>query len=222
MMLLALDTSTRMLGLALFDGRQVLAECTWQGKGHHTQELAPEIALLLRRAGVLLDEVQAVGIATGPGSFTGLRIGMALAKGLCLSGGRALVGIPTLDILARAQPRQDGRLFVAIQAGRGRIVGMWYKWSRKGWRPEADLQVLTWEMLAAGVKPGSLICGEIDGEARRLLESAGNIRVAPPVECVRRPGWLASMAWELWRAGKTADPAKLAPIYIHTEGGRDT
>jgi len=81
-MLLALDTATKTMGIALHDGSQVLAESIWSGVGHHTIELAPEVALMLRRIGGTTATLSSIAIAQGPGSYTGLRIGMALAKGL--------------------------------------------------------------------------------------------------------------------------------------------
>ena len=102
--LLGLDTSTRSVGLALYDGTQVLSEAVWTSHDHHTVELAPAVGDMLSRAGLEPSHLSAVAAATGPGSFTGLRIGLALAKGLALARRLPLVGIPSLDVLAAAQP----------------------------------------------------------------------------------------------------------------------
>ena len=133
-MLLAIDTSTQTLGIALFDGEIVHAECIWRAQGHHTRSLAPEIGLMLRRTGVATRDLNSIGVAVGPGSFTGLRIGLALAKGLAMAAGLVVAGVPTLDILAAAQPRLKMPMFIAIHAGRERIAGAWYRWSRGRWK----------------------------------------------------------------------------------------
>ena len=99
-MLLALDTSTRTVGVALYDGVQVLSELVWNSKDYHTVELAPAVAETLSKSGVAIEDLQALVVATGPGSFTGLRIGLALAKGIALVRHLPLIGIPTLDVLA--------------------------------------------------------------------------------------------------------------------------
>ena len=80
-MLLAIDTSTRYAGVALYDGIQVTGEVVWTSQDHHTVELVPVIAEVLQRAGKKVTDLTAVGVALGPGSFTGLRIGLAAAKG---------------------------------------------------------------------------------------------------------------------------------------------
>ena len=98
-MLLALDTATRNISLALHDGQAVLAEQTWRSAQHPTAELAPQVALLLLRAGLQPAGLQAVAVAIGPGSYTGLRIGLGLAKGLALAQAIPLVGV------SKASPR---------------------------------------------------------------------------------------------------------------------
>ena len=112
-MLIAIDTSTRQMGVALFDGVQILSEMTWQSQQYHTVELAPTVAALMERAEISMSELDVVAVALGPGSFTGLRIGISLAKGMALAGRLAIVGIPTLDILAAAQPGR-GRRYGAV------------------------------------------------------------------------------------------------------------
>ena len=80
-MLLAIDTATRIMSLALHDGRNLLAEMTWHTANNHTAELAPAIQDILRRCDTTMTGLTAVGVSTGPGSFTGLRIGVALFAG---------------------------------------------------------------------------------------------------------------------------------------------
>src|SRR5512140_3265452 len=106
-MLLAIDTSTQWMGLALFDGIQVISETIWQTHSHHTIELAPAIQQLMGRCAVQPGYLQALGVALGPGSFTSLRIGLAVAKGMALALHLPVVGVPTLDILAQAQPVRE-------------------------------------------------------------------------------------------------------------------
>ena len=220
-LLLAIDTSTRMTGVALFDGEQVLAECTWRGAGYQTVELAPEIGLLLRKVDSSVDAVRAIAVASGPGSFTGLRIGMALAKGLALSGGRELIGVPTMDIVARSQPRLDRRLYIVIEAGRGRAAGMWYKWGRTGWESEGDIELTAWSDLPEHLSEEAYVCGELPVEVRKNLRKRSHLDHGTPAGCHRRPAYLAEIGWERWKKGKSAGPEEIVPIYITTalDGG---
>ena len=216
-MLLAVDTSTAQVGLALYDGAQVIGEYAWRSGQRHTVELAPAISELLTRCGITMDDIRAVGIALGPGSFTSLRVGLSLVKGLALSRHIPLVGIPTLDILAAAQAASKLSLGVAIQAGRGRFALGWYKSSRNGWQEKAEARVVTVEKLIDEIKSPSILCGEFTAEDReRLAKENVNIRLASPAQSVRRPAVLAELAWARWQAGHVDDEAALAPIYLHT------
>src|SRR4030042_1544508 len=106
-MLLAIDTSTAQVGLALYDGAQVLSEMTWTTRQHHTTELAPALSGLLNRCGVSIDLVGALGVAIGPGSFTSLRVGLSFVKGIALARHIPVVGVPTLDTVAASMAVQD-------------------------------------------------------------------------------------------------------------------
>jgi len=214
-MLLAVDTSTTQMGLALYDGAQVLGEYAWRSGQRHTVELAPAVADLLMRCAVTIDDVKALGVALGPGSFTSLRVGLALVKGLALSRHIPLIGIPTLDILAHAQPTSKLPLAVAIQAGRGRYALGWYKVSRKRWQAQGDARVVTLEALMAEVQSPLVMCGEFTAEIRQKIMLNENIQLVSPPNSIRRPAVLAELAWARWQNGDVDDEATLAPIYLH-------
>jgi len=212
--LLALDTSTDMSGIALHDGQRVLAEYVWRTRAHHTVELAPEIALMMGRNHVEAENLTALAAATGPGSYTGLRIGVALAKGLALAHNLPLVGIPTMDILARGQPSRREPMLAIIKAGRKRLAGAMYKWQRGSWRQKDEGQTFTWEELLARLEEPLYLCGELTAAQREELEEVKSVTLAPPALCVRRPAILADMAWEKVRAGKIGEAASVAPSYL--------
>ncbi len=214
-MLLALDSATRTMGVALHDGSAILAESIWHHPGHHTPQLAPEVAILLRRAGVLPSALTAVAVALGPGSFNGLRVGLALAKGLALVHGLSLVGVPTLDILAFGQPRRDHPMLAVIEAGRGRAAGVWYKWGRGSWKAQGQAEGFHWDELPERLSQITYLCGEIAPARREGLAAEKRLVLAPPWLCLRRPAVLAELALERLHARKGDDPAKLAPIYLH-------
>ncbi len=213
-MLLALDTATQMIGLCLYDGMQVLAESVWAGRRYHTVSLAPETAIMLRRVGRSPSELTAVAVALGPGSYTGLRIGLAFAKGLALTHNLPLVGIPTLDIVARSQPRCSEPMLAVMPAGRGRIIGLWYKWERRSWKADGEIETLTWGEIAERLEEKTVICGDVDPEGRRTLADQPLAILPPPANAIRRPSFLAELALERIKAGKLMDPATLAPVYL--------
>ena len=218
-MLLAVDTSTAQIGLALYDGAQVTAESLWQSHQHHTVELAPSLAELLRRTGVTIGEVQALGVALGPGSFTALRVGLSFIKGLALARHIPVIGIPTLDVLAGGLPLARVPLAAVLQAGRGRLAVGLYKPTKAGWKSlgnRASEKIMTIDELADSIEKPTLVAGELSAEERqRLARKKVNVMLAPPSLCVRRPSVLAEMAWARWQNGNADEPASLAPIYLH-------
>ncbi len=99
-LLLAIDTATRFAGLALYDGDIIRAEKYWLSHDNHSVELMPALVDMLAQQGFAPADLAAVGVTIGPGSFTGLRIGLSVAKGLALANRLVILGIPTLDVQA--------------------------------------------------------------------------------------------------------------------------
>lgn len=216
-MLLAIDTSTAQMGLAVYDGAQVVAEAMWTSRQHHTIELAPAVADLLRRCGLTVTSLEALGVAIGPGSFTSLRVGLAFAKGLALARRLPLIGIPTLDVVAAPQPPAAMPLVAVLQAGRGRLAAGWYEAAGNGWQPTGPARVETVESLAHSIRVPTIVCGELHAEERqRLRRKRINVVLSSASNSVRRPAILAELAWRRWRSGTVDEAASLAPIYLHS------
>lgn len=217
-MLLAVDTSTAQVGLALYDGMHVLSEMTWTTRQHHTTELAPALAGLLARSANSMDTVSALAVAIGPGSFTSLRVGLAFVKGLALARHIPIIGVPTLDIVAAAQPIGKHPLIAVIQAGRTRIAYSLYQSQKKEWQVEGELRSGTVDKLILQIETPTLVAGEFTAEERLKLSKKKQIIVASPVHCVRRPSILAEIAWARLQENKIDEAASLAPIYLHVAG----
>lgn len=218
-MILAIDSSTQWMGLALYDGSQILYEKVWRTNRRHTVELVPSIQNCFTETGLKMSALTAIAAALGPGSFTSLRIGLAVAKGLALSLHIPVIGIPSLDIFAYGQPLQDLPLFCVLKVGRGRFAAQEYRSNGKNWEAAGELQTLTPQELASRVITPTIICGEIDSEDRRTLERRWrNALVCSPAANMRRPAHLAEMAWVRLTAGEVDDPVSLAPVYVHTLG----
>ena len=215
-MLLAIDTSTRYLGVALYDDSHVIGEITQLCSNHHTVELGPAVIKLLSRTELGVEGLKALAVALGPGSFTGLRIGLAFCKGLALSLNVPIVGVPTLDVLAYGQPVTDVNLVAVLEAGRGRIAAAWYRAVAGSWTITSPLENLTHENFLDRLKSPSTVCGEIPKELATLInEQFNNIQLTSPAFSLRRPAFLAELAWERWKMGKVDPPATLKPIYLH-------
>lgn len=215
-MLLAIDTSTQWIGLALLHDDLILAEMVWQTRSHHSVELTPGIEQLLQRCGVEMSDLQALGVATGPGSFTSLRIGLAVAEGISLGLHIPVIGIPTLDIQAAGVPVQDIQLAAVLQAGRGRLAVGWYQAEQGKWVSQGDPQVYTPEGLEQAIKKPTLIAGELGSEERHTLARRWKkVILTDPAMSIRRPANLATLAWRRWQNMDVDNPVSMAPIYIH-------
>jgi tRNA threonylcarbamoyladenosine biosynthesis protein TsaB len=216
-MLLALDTSTRTIGVALYNGVSVLGETIWSSQDYHTVELAPKVAEMLSKCNVKTSDLDVVAVAIGPGSFTGLRIGLALAKGLTLVHQIPIVGIPTLDVLAAAQPMRSESLVAVLRAGRSRLAAGWYQSRGKKWTAEGNIEVVSAEELGEKIQKPTLVCGELTEDERRTLgKHRRNIKLATPAQSLRRPSYLAELGWRRWQTGEVDNPATLSPFYLHT------
>ena len=217
-MLLAVDTSTAFVGLALYDGDRVLGEMTWATNQHHTSELSPALSGLLSRCGASMSSVNALGVAIGPGSFTSLRVGLSLVKGIALARNLPVMGVSTLDVIAMAQPLARHDLVAVIQAGRTRVAYGVYKTVRKQWQAEGPVRSGTLAEMLAGLESPFSIAGELTSDERRKISKIKKMHLASPALCVRRPAALAELAWERWRKNDVDDLAALAPVYLHVAG----
>jgi len=215
-MLLAVDSSTQNVGIALFDGSQVVGEIVWQSKNHHTVELAPAISELFKKCDISFNQLKGLVVASGPGSFTSLRIGFAIIKGLAITLHIPAVTIPSLDILVAAQPIRDIPMIALLQAGRERYAVGKYVYQTKGWIASGELEIKKIEELAKMIDSATFFCGELLAEDRQfLLKNNKNIILASPVQSIRRPSYLAYLGWRKIKAGKINDVRFLSPIYIH-------
>ena len=219
-MLLAIDTATQRSSVALHDGFRLRAECTWESSNRHTVTLLPRVVQLLASCGLEPQDVTAIGVCIGPGSYTGVRIGVSVAKGFASASKLKLVGVPTLNILAASQPRSPGPLYATFSAGRTRVGYARYRWRENAWHAESGVQVVSWnelaETLAADTSPElpPIVVGEISSAGREALRPVfGRVEIPAPAWHLRRAGFLADIAWQRVRANQLDAPSALLPLY---------
>ncbi len=218
-MILAIDTATRFVSLALHDGKRLLLESTWLTANNHSTELPPAIRAAFAQLRLTPASLQAVAVAQGPGSFTGLRIGMGVAKGIALAQGIPLVAVPTLEIVAAAVPPAPHPLIALVQAGRGRVCAQTFRHQDGGWLAQNPPQITDWQSLFAAVSESALVAGEVDEQGYvALAASHAPVHVLPAAVSLRRAGYLAQVAWARLIAGQTDDPHTVVPIYLHQPG----
>ncbi|MEZ4540902.1 MAG: tRNA (adenosine(37)-N6)-threonylcarbamoyltransferase complex dimerization subunit type 1 TsaB [Chloroflexota bacterium] len=219
-MILAIDTATDWVGLALHDGGTVTAEFGWRSRRTQTIELAPAVAQLWARTGVSANDLNAIAVANGPGSYTGLRVGLALAKGIALGQKLPLIGVPTLDVVAAAVPRLETDLVALAQAGRSRLWAGQYSWNGKhGWESVGDPMLTQWDDLLSRLQVPVAFAGEIDAAAAKLIRRVNrSAHIVGPAASVRRAAVLAEIGWTRWKKQQVTEANALAPFYLREPG----
>jgi tRNA threonylcarbamoyladenosine biosynthesis protein TsaB len=217
-LLLALDTASAMIGYAIADGGRLLAEAAWHGQRQGTATLLAEVLRSLEAMGYSQDDLGAVAVATGPGSFSGLRVGMGVAKGLALGLDIPIVGVPTLAITAEPFGYAGFPVCALVAAGRGRFAYAIYEAHGGALRETFPATHGTATEIAALLAsyPTIIVCGELDRAAGEI-EAAAPGAIVPPIGVrERRPGALAALASRRILAGDVDDLVSLEPIYLHT------
>lgn len=215
-MILAIDTSTARLGIAVFNGTEVLGESSWTSPNRHTVSLAPAVDELLNDLEIDKKKLKAVAAALGPGSFTSLRVGLSFAKGICLGLGIPVIGVPTLDITAAQQPAAEMPLCAFLQAGRGKLAAEFYEVKRGRWTGDGNIEVYTADTLSEKITEPTVLTGEFDADMRVVFRKNKNIKMSAPAASLRRAGYLAEAAWKIFEKGEYPQVSSLSPIYLHT------
>lgn len=152
MIILSIDSSTPVAGIAVSDGMQLLGEITLNTKNTHSEKLMPLVKHLLDELTLSVNDLDAIAVTQGPGSFTGLRIGMATAKGLAQGAGKKLIAVPTLDCLAQNLLHYPGIICPIMNAQKKQVYTAIYRSGRDKLERLSDYQAIAVEQLAAQLK----------------------------------------------------------------------
>jgi tRNA threonylcarbamoyladenosine biosynthesis protein TsaB len=207
--LLAIDTSTDWAGIALTDGA-ALAELNWTAGRQQTTQVMPEIQRLIGRMGLEPEDLGAVAVAIGPGSFSGLRVGMAIANGLAIATGIPILGVSTILLTVHGWSSPPERTIGMVRAGRSR-----YSWARADTIENPTTGAVSELIEYIRIHEVATVLGELlDEDAIRVRELTD--AVVPPVPVrLRRAGTLARIGWERWRSGDFDPLATPEPVYLH-------
>lgn len=148
MIILSIDSSTPVAGIAVSDGMHLLGEITLNTKNTHSEKLMPLVQQILEETGLTVKELDAIAVTQGPGSFTGLRIGMATAKGLAQGAGKQLIAVPTLDCLAYNLVHYPGIICPIMNAQKKQVYTAIYRSTADGLERLSDYQAIAVEQLA--------------------------------------------------------------------------
>lgn len=218
MKILGVDTSTSCGGLGIVDDHGVVAESAFRREETFSTRLIPAIQALLAEAHLRLDTIDGIAISLGPGSFTGLRVGLSAIKGLALTAERAVVGIPTLDALAHTLPFTPYLICPIVDARKGEVYTALYK-NGKGGEVEqlTPYQVLSPSALIEGIPPREAIfLGDgVEVYGGLIKEHLGERALFAPQHLrFLRGTTVAELGRNRIMRGERDDIASLVPIYV--------
>jgi tRNA threonylcarbamoyladenosine biosynthesis protein TsaB len=219
MKILALDTSSIVATCAVLDENKLLAEYILSHKMTHSQKLMPIVQEVLNSCQLKPKDIDVFAVAKGPGSFTGLRIGIATAKGLAHAADKPVVGIPTLEALAFNMPFCEGIVVPIMDARRNRVYTGIYKWELGNfYRIKEDMAVELWELINILKERSERIVFNGDGTLvykEKLVEALGDrVMFSPASTNMARASSVAQLALIRAKAGKLESYFDLVPDYL--------
>jgi tRNA threonylcarbamoyladenosine biosynthesis protein TsaB len=213
---LAIDTSTTVTSIALSVEGQVQTELTWHCERNHTVELVPNLLHLLRLAKVEIADISGVIVAKGPGSFSGVRVGIATAKGLAFALSIPLVGISTLEVQAFPYATTALPVCPILNAGRGELATALFQTRNGNWQRLKEEHITDMDGLCSEVGQETIFCGELKPEVMAELgrRLGGKAIIPQGASLLRRAGYLAELGWRRLEAQDYDNPATLQPLYL--------
>ena len=217
-MLLAIETATLASGVALATADKLVAEITVQTKKTHSERLMPYIEQLLELGQTAKEDISAIAVSIGPGSFTGLRIGLATAKALAYVWNVPVIGVSTLAALAYACPAANSLICPLLDAQKGNVYQAVYRWEKGVLQEVTAPRVIAHQEavneLASQPLP-VIMLGEGAVLFREAIAAAGDpIELAPPHVILPRAGSVALLGHRLLRQGIRHEVMALEPLYI--------
>jgi len=211
---LSIDTASEIASVALSREGGLQAELSWRCRRNHTVELLATIDRLLAQVGASKQDLAAVFVCTGPGMYTGLRVGVSTAQGLAYALRLPVVGIGRLELDAYQHAAFPGRIVAVHRAGRGELA--WAAYRSRPWR-QVTRPRLDWPAeVVRRARGRTLFCGEVDDElAKAIGDALGNRAViASAAASVRRAAFLAELGYQRLAAGDGQDAAALRVLYL--------
>jgi tRNA threonylcarbamoyladenosine biosynthesis protein TsaB len=209
MRVLAVETSTLAGGAALLDDEAVVGEYALDVSATHSERLMGAIDRLLTDAGWTVRDLEGLAVAVGPGSFTGLRIGLSTVKGLALALAIPIAAVPTLDALAAGLPFAALPVCPVLDARKREVYASLYRWDGSAMRREWDYLAIAPRELSERLREPVIVVG--DGADQ--IDSPHARRLRPP----RRgpsPASVGALGHARLSRGDTVAPAALVPIYL--------
>ena len=218
MSILAIETATQVSSVAIATEDKVLAEINMQAKLTHSETLMPHIAEALKMSGEQKENLEAIAISIGPGSFTGLRIGLAAAKSMAYALDIPIVAVPTLKAMGYNLWNYDGLTIALLDAQKGNVYAEGYAWQDSEMVTEIKLEVMSFAELleiAEGFEQPVTLMGDVLREKfLKKYTLPANVNLAPPRFRMPQAASVAALGYEMLKNNETANVMDLEPMYI--------
>lgn len=216
MKILAIDTATRACSVAVTHDSTLVTEINLVSKTTHSRHLMELIDRSLKIGGYSLSEMEGYAVTVGPGSFTGLRIGLSVIKGLCSVTKRPVAGVSTLDALAYDIPYPAFNIIAMVDARKGEVYTASYRSEEGGVHKTSGEEVLRPEEVLDGIDEKTIFIGSGSTTYRELImeRAGGKALFLHPSRNEIRASTVARLALERFEAGDTDDLSTLVPFYI--------
>ncbi|QNH53640.1 tRNA (adenosine(37)-N6)-threonylcarbamoyltransferase complex dimerization subunit type 1 TsaB [Selenomonas timonae] len=220
MSILSIDTSSQVSSVAVLSVERVAAEISMQGALTHSETLMPHIEMALRMARVEKSELEGIAVSIGPGSFTGLRIGLASAKMMAYALHIPLIAVPTLEALAHHYICEGVRLVPMMDAQKGNVYAQEFVWRMDGdalkLQEIRPLAILPLTEVIAGLENAEqpvILLGDAM-QKKTTLTLPANVRLAPIHARMPRAACVGLAALTRLARGEMDDPVTAAPLYL--------
>lgn len=217
MKILALESSATAASAALCEDEELIAQSFQHSGLTHSRTLMPMMEDLLNNCGMTLEQVDVIAVAAGPGSFTGLRIGVSAAKGLAWATGKPCAGVSTLEAMAWSMAHTGAVIVPVMDARRSQVYNALFQ--SVGGRPErlCPDRAISLEQLAAeleNIENPKILVGDGAQLCYNDLNRRGlSVEMAPPHLRLQSAWGVARCALELARRGELTDANGLVPVY---------
>lgn len=198
MKILAIETSTSFGSIAIMDGKKIIAEEIVYSERSHNERLLPSIDALLHRCGLSLDDIELFGVGVGPGSFTGIRVGLSTVKALAYAKQKKIVGVSTLEAMSLQGKFYSGFVCPKLPAGRNDVYTALYSFKDKVKHVYLNETVMNYDELLLKLK-------EIE-----KTESLPTLFIEEPC----RASHVGELSYEFAQKELFKEPSQLMPNYI--------
>src|SRR5262245_6636226 len=212
MKLLAVESATLSGGAALLDGDRLLGEITLNIAITHSERLLAAVDRLLDDCGMAAADLEGLAVSVGPGSFTGLRVGLATIKGLAMALDLPVAPVPTLDALAARVPFADAPVCPILDARKGEVYLSLYRWRDDRMCRERDYEALSPEVAAAGIVAPVILLGDGIEACRPWLPK--RVSIAPVAQRLPSAATVGDLGHAALAAGAGVDAESLTPLYL--------